>query len=68
MRGLRIIVVFFIVVIASQSVNSQTHKDSVYVNKYFDLFQVFEYTDPVKARIYVDSGLYYAKRTLLNIY
>ncbi len=37
--------------------------DSVLALKHFSLFQDFEYEDSLKARIHVDSGLYYAKRS-----
>ena len=63
MRNLRIIIIFFIVAGTSFNAHCQTRKDSAYTHRYFNLFQEYEYTDPAKARVYVDSGLYYAKRT-----
>lgn len=43
--------------------SGQKNKDSVRAIYYFDKFQTFEYEDHDLAKKYVDSGMYYAKRT-----
>lgn len=39
------------------------NRDSLHAVYYFQQFQDYEYVDGARARIYADSGLYYAKRT-----
>ncbi|MDG1332979.1 MAG: SpoIIE family protein phosphatase [Crocinitomicaceae bacterium] len=45
----------------STELYAQTESDSSRAHKYFELFQDFEFEDTLKARIYSDSGLYFAK-------
>lgn len=44
-------------------VEAQKMSDSLRAHDYFKRFQVFEYTDTLKARLYSDSGLIFAKRS-----
>jgi serine phosphatase RsbU (regulator of sigma subunit)/tetratricopeptide (TPR) repeat protein len=45
------------------SVIAQTKQDSALAGKYYDLFQQYEYVDAKLATKYIDSGIYFAKRT-----
>ncbi|HIP31296.1 MAG TPA: tetratricopeptide repeat protein, partial [Crocinitomicaceae bacterium] len=59
MKSLLLITIIFIGAFYS----SAQKNDSVLALKHFALFQDFEYEDSLKARVHVDSGLYYAKRS-----
>lgn len=66
MTNIRVLFLFVLSLTISHYGVGQGRRDSIYAIYYFDKFQVNEYTAPAKARIYVDSALYFAKRSKNN--
>ena len=63
MGRIRIIVLIFIAVLSFSIKSISQETDSSLAFKYFDLFAVNEYGDSAQARMYADSGLYFAQRS-----
>lgn len=53
----------FSFLIFGQLSHAQNNKDSIQTYYYFALFEEHEYTDTLKARLYSDSALYFAKKS-----
>ena len=63
MGRIRIIVLNLITVLSLSIKSISQETDSSLAYKYFDLFIVNEYTDSAQARMYADSGLYFAQQS-----
>ena len=50
----------------SNNLSAQSKTDSINTLKYFHLFDEYEYVDTSLARVYADSGLYFAKKSGSN--
>lgn len=47
----------------SNNISAQSKSDSIKTLEYFHLFDEYEYVDTLLARMYADSGMYYAKKS-----
>jgi serine phosphatase RsbU (regulator of sigma subunit) len=63
---IRIIVLIFITVLSFSIKSISQETDSTLAYEYFDLFIVNEYSDSAQARMYADSGLYFAQQSGSN--
>lgn len=60
------ILIVFLPLLFYNNLEAQKSRDSIQTIKCFQLFENYEYEDTLKARLYVDSGMYYARKTESN--
>ena len=63
MSRIRLIILLLITALGFSDKGISQETDSSLAYKYFDLFNVNEYGDSTQARMYADSGLYFAERS-----
>ena len=62
----RINYIILLILFSGFGLQANAQQDSIAAYRYFQLFQEVEYSDSLKARVYSDSALFFAKRSKSN--